>query len=569
MASLKYWYLEDMVRFRREREALTGLSARTDWLTIEGYRFDESGRVLADCEIDVGHRQFPIALRYPDGFPHSPPSVLPRNAEDEQWSFHQFGKGGELCLEFRFDNWSPDILGAQMVESAYRLLSQENQADGAVGLVASAHVTTEGQRLRGARDRFLLSREVRALFQILSVGMYYGGVAVALYQAKSAVYHVATLENGDDCWNDPSFPSVLIDEGFRKRIRVVRVPSDAPLPDTSSTETFASTAAEYGYEPADDLFIVLRHTAVYAYRIWDTSVVQLWTVFPEPEAARISPDYAVLGSKRVGVIGCGSMGSKIAMMLARAGVSSFVLADDDILMPDNFVRHDLDWRDAGQHKATALAERLQRVRAGVESRARCLRLGGQESSSAAESLLNMLSECDLIVDATANHTVSNILSGLVAATPIPVIWAEVFAGGIGGLVARHRPGKEPSIPLMRRHIENWFAEQNLPSTQPAHNYEQPLEDITLIADDADVTAIAAPAARLALDILIARDPSYFPYSIYVIGLAPCPLFAEPFQTQPLLLPDAPEEVQVDPLSGDQIAEEIAFLTEMVTQQGAA
>ena len=68
--------------------------------------------------------------------------------------------------------------------------------------------------------------------------------------------------------------------------------------------------------------------------------------------------------RTVALVGCGSMGSKIAVALARAGVGHFLLVDDDILLPENLVRHDLDWREIGTHKAASLSRRIQLVNPG-------------------------------------------------------------------------------------------------------------------------------------------------------------------------------------------------------------
>ncbi len=41
------------------------------------------------------------------------------------------------------------------------------------------------------------------------------------------------------------------------------------------------------------------------------------------------------------------------MTLARSGVANLLLVDDDLFLPDNLVRHDLDWRDVGHTRQIA------------------------------------------------------------------------------------------------------------------------------------------------------------------------------------------------------------------------
>jgi sulfur-carrier protein adenylyltransferase/sulfurtransferase len=126
------WYVENPLRYRREREALDALASSAEWLSLGEWRIDSALRLILDADIIVGERTFPVSLRYPNHFPHSPPPVLPRG-ESERWSSHQYGAGGELCLEFGPDNWHPDLTGADMIESAHRLLQGEQPVSGVRG----------------------------------------------------------------------------------------------------------------------------------------------------------------------------------------------------------------------------------------------------------------------------------------------------------------------------------------------------------------------------------------------------------------------------------------------------
>ena len=57
---------------------------------------------------------------------------------------------------------------------------------------------------------------------------------------------------------------------------------------------------------------------------------------------RLPEGYDVLAQKKVGIVGCGSLGSKVAASLARSGVAEFVLVDEDVLKTGNLVRNELD-----------------------------------------------------------------------------------------------------------------------------------------------------------------------------------------------------------------------------------
>jgi hypothetical protein len=248
---------------------------------------------------------------------------------------------------------------------------------------------------------------------------------------------------------------------------------------------------------------------------------------------RLSPDHAVLKTRSVAIVGGGSMGSKMAVMLARAGVCNFLLVDDDVMLPDNLVRNDLDWREMGFHKVDAIARRIELVNPQATCDVRKYRLGGQHSSDSVETLLETLGNCDLIIDASADPRVFNYLCAAVGLGKKAMVWARVFGGGFGGVIARHRNGIEPDPATMRAQIEQWSLEQGLPPERAHGGYETEGDEAPMIADDADVTAIAAHAARLAIDTLIPRVPSMFPVSVYMIGLSERWAFQQPFDTRPI------------------------------------
>ena len=66
-------------------------------------------------------------------------------------------------------------------------------------------------------------------------------------------------------------------------------------------------------------------------------------------------------NSRIAVFGCGALGSKVIMHLARSGQTSFSLIDPDQISPHNLVRHTLFGEDEGENKAVALAERIKNI----------------------------------------------------------------------------------------------------------------------------------------------------------------------------------------------------------------
>lgn len=64
--------------------------------------------------------------------------------------------------------------------------------------------------------------------------------------------------------------------------------------------------------------------------------------------------------------GCGSVGSLVALELARAGVGKFVLSDPDVLSYHNLCRHQCGISDVGRYKVEALRDRIHDINPAAE-----------------------------------------------------------------------------------------------------------------------------------------------------------------------------------------------------------
>jgi hypothetical protein len=529
------WHFENLSRSRKEREAIEALAAQVDWLTTRGWRIDGSLRLILDADIATSARSYPVFLRYPNHFPHSPPSVFPRG-ESARWSAHQYGAGGELCLEHGTDNWDPALTGADMLRSAHRLLEGEAPVDGHRRAVASRHDTTLGGNWRFEYSRFLVTPEFVEMARGLRDAVVCEAQAFGNYHEESFVNIVGAVNlPSGEVWQEPNLPGVLRKELHERSVAIVRWPESLATPPLETLTTFRAAFAERSIIlPATRFVLVLHGNEMRSYLLVEASdhVCQTSVIVPPAPSQRLDEHHAILSTRKVAVVGCGSLGSKIAVMLARSGVGRFLLVDDDMLFPDNLVRHELDWREIATHKVDSLARRIQLVSPLAVCEKRHHRLGGQESSGSLESLIETLSGCDLLIDATADPAVFNYLCAVVAVAKRPLGWAEVFGGGFGGLIARYRPGVEPEPASMRRAIEQWCIDRGRPIQHAVRNYAGG-PTLPMIADDADVTVIASHTARLVIDTLMGRDPSAFPYSVYLVGLASGWIFDAPFDTYPI------------------------------------
>ncbi|ARP99679.1 E2/E1-associated domain-containing protein [Pseudorhodoplanes sinuspersici] len=551
------WFFSDVARFKAEREALESFGLTHSWFVFDGWRYDDRMRLVLDADIVVGGKTWPIYLQFPQFYPDAPPSVFPRG-DDSRWSYHQYGAGGELCLEYGADNWTLDLTGVDVIESVYRLLQGESPAPGETRTVASRHSESLGRRLRSKTFRFLRTRADTAFLADMTEGEYRTGAAVYCFHKDAIVFAVRSL-NGAAEWINPDVPGQLEDEYYKRNFVALRLGEKTALPPTSSPSAFREAAGLA--QDAGPVVLVFQGQASHAFYLTADSVIEAFVIPAQMEARRTDAVFDGLKDRKVGLVGCGSLGSKIGAIMTRAGVGKWLLVDDDLLLPDNFVRNELDWRDAGSHKASALARRMEYINPEIDTNVWLTELGAQTASESAEAIMLLLGECDLIIDATANHSALNIISAVAKVKEKPVVWAEVFGGGIGGLMVRYRPGLEPLPPLMRRAIENWFRDQSAPPVRNARSYESGAAgDVPLIANDADVSAVAAHTARFAIDLL-ARPASSFPHSAYAIGLGVGSVFTEPFDTRPIEVGQPPAEQPPQLLSEAETKAELTRLIE--------
>jgi sulfur-carrier protein adenylyltransferase/sulfurtransferase len=537
------WWLTNPARAKSEQVALARVAERVVWLSGVSWRIGENLQLIVDFDIRHNGETFGLSMAYPSTFPDTPPMVQPRNGKRLSW--HQYGAGGELCLEFRPDNWEPSITGAMMVESAYRLISGERPSGDDNGILPSAHQASIGRELRGEMTRFVCAHDAVDALAGLPVDV---PTPVVAWERPEKPIWVASLVSigteGSIIWSTsaPQPSGSLPAKGFALRTarNVERFRTDpVSFIDVLPAE-FPELAERLPKSPFNS-FIVLGAADqwvaldVFAHEGKQNAFCYKTIIMPVP-ARRLPSGHAALAGKRVAIIGCGSVGSKIAVMLARSGVRHFTLVDDDIFFPANLVRNDLDARATGWHKVDALTIRLKDVVVNADVNCRRVALGQQESAGTTESVMEELATADLLVDATADPRAFNLIAAIARRHRKPMVWCEVFAGGTGGIVARARPDIDPTPTHARGQIKDWYDSHDVPwaGIVEADYGAQSVNGSPLVADDAEVSVIAAHAARLALDTLT-REQSIFPSSAYVIGLTAEWIFQAPFDTWPINL----------------------------------
>ena len=534
------WWIGDPSRLQEERQAIARIN--DGWFENPEWSLDERKRLRLTFDIVLPHRQFKLAMTYHNTFPASPPSVRPAG-DAERISGHQYGVGGELCLSIRSDNWSPDVTGAEMIRSAHQLLELETpDEDGIVVPAPSAHDVPVELAVRNTRARFYVDVLTSHVFCRDDIDG--SPIEVALDLSGSChIAHVLSIATPPpDTRAIPiGTPPVLRETHLVYSGKFLVVDSPSTVTDSLKTvEQLQNTIGHRATLPTDSGWSCVIRTldqriVLFLHLNGSDDLLTFDTIYAPRDPPRSGLHRAVLAKKRVGIVGLGSLGSKVATSMGRSGVGRFDLVDVDILHPGNLERHDGDWRDVGRHKAELTARRLHLIAPNIQAMSWITSFGAQVSAEEAGNLRAALATCDLLVDATANPDVFNHVAFIAMRTDRPLVWGAVYAGGLGGEIARSRPGKDPSPYDIRQAMTQFHDIADEPPPLAAgRGYDGSVgQDRPLIATDAEVSVFAAHLTAYALDALVNDGPSAYGAPAYFIGLKQGWLFEGPFDTRPL------------------------------------
>ena len=144
-------------------------------------------------------------------------------------------------------------------------------------------------------------------------------------------------------------------------------------------------------------------------------------------------DIASFANVRVLVAGCGSGGASVALQLVMSGIRNFTLIDNDILGPENVIRHVCGRRYIGQKKVDAVAD----VLLDRNPKTNITKIDADIMSH--PGLASEIAMADVVVLATDNEPSRYAVNDLCVRNRVPFVVGRVFTRGIGGDVFAYRP----------------------------------------------------------------------------------------------------------------------------------
>ena len=257
-------------------------------------------------------------------------------------------------------------------------------------------------------------------------------------------------------------------------------------------------------------------------------------------------DIALFADVKVLVAGCGSGGASVALQLVMSGIRNFTLIDNDILGPENVIRHVCGRRFIGQKKVDAVAELLR----DRNPKANIATIDADIMNYPHLELVITMS--DVVVLATDNEPSRYTINEICVRNDIPFVVGRVFTRGIGGEVFAFRPPSGGCLAcleefLQRTPFREGVREIDLVSEEEREKvYGMEIEEIKDSPGLAvDIAFITSFHTRFVLDAIarrLAERPKYLDLmdENYVVwGNRPVHPFKKHFQLQRIEL--SPQE----------------------------
>jgi molybdopterin-synthase adenylyltransferase len=218
-------------------------------------------------------------------------------------------------------------------------------------------------------------------------------------------------------------------------------------------------------------------------------------------------DIASFASVRVLVAGCGSGGASVALQLVMSGIRNFTLIDNDILGPENVIRHVCGRRYIGQKKVDAVAD----VLLDRNPKANITKIDADIMGH--PGIASEIAMADVVVLATDNEPSRYAINDMCVRNRVPFVVGRVFTRGIGGEVFAYRPPDGACLACLEAKLERTQFREGIREIDLVSEEEREKVygmEISEIKDSpgltVDITFITSFHTRFVLDAIARRLP---------------------------------------------------------------
>ena len=206
------------------------------------------------------------------------------------------------------------------------------------------------------------------------------------------------------------------------------------------------------------------------------------------------------------IIGCGSVGSLVAMELARAGVEKYVLCDADTLEYHNVCRHQCGIEDVGDLKVNALKRKIL----NINPKANVKTFGGIIQNIPKEILDEMCTPYETIFVGCGDNRTADVYANKIAiyfdAAFISIgFWERAYAGEI----FYHIPHK--NMPCYKCALGSGDLSGRVEANHHIYSNQEDVESVKFEPGiSVDINFITSIGIKLIIDILNSTNEGYIP-----------------------------------------------------------
>lgn len=210
-------------------------------------------------------------------------------------------------------------------------------------------------------------------------------------------------------------------------------------------------------------------------------------------------------NKKVLILGCGSVGSHVAIELAKLGVGNFVLIDNDILSYGNICRHQCGITEVGMYKVDAVTNKIMAINPTVNIETFQTIL--QNLSKEDFEVINK-QKIDLIVGTADNREADLYANKISQLLDIPFVsvgfWERAFAGEIFFSI----PGESPCYYCVFGEYSQSF-DYRVSENRQVYSFESDISKINFEPGiSLDINYITNVGLKVILDLLNKDDEKY-------------------------------------------------------------
>lgn len=216
---------------------------------------------------------------------------------------------------------------------------------------------------------------------------------------------------------------------------------------------------------------------------------------------------SVMANKRVVILGCGSVGSLVAMELARSGVGHFFLVDADIIEYHNICRHQCGIEDVGDLKVNALERKI----ININPKAKVVKFSSVVQNVPETMLTDFCKKGETIFVGCADNRSADVYANRIAsyfsAAFLSIgFWERAYAGEI----FYHIPGK--NMPCYSCALgDGGSLSGRVEANHHVYSNQENIEGVKFEPGiSVDINFITCIGIKLIIDILNSTEKGYIP-----------------------------------------------------------